>query len=76
MWGMCLFWFSVAYELQVVSYSTTSKLPSNTHHFFVWTLTGLLFTYTGCGMHNQATPELLNACITNYNKFATCSDQL
>ena len=31
----------------------------------------LLLTYSGCGMYNQATPGLLNTCVTVCNEFAS-----
>ena len=30
----------------------------------------LLFLYSLCGTYNQATPGLLNACVTVYDEFA------
>ena len=33
-------------------------------------LLGLLFTYSGCGMYNQAMPGLLNACVTVCDEFS------
>ena len=31
----------------------------------------LLFTYSGCGTYSQATPELLKACVTVCDEFAS-----
>ena len=50
---------------------TASKLCPKTHHILIWTLLVLLFMYSRCGTYSQATPELLNTCITRCDKFAS-----
>ena len=60
-----LFWFGEAYELHVrlESYGQENGPPSM-QDTRVRRLLGLLCTYSGCGTNIQATPGLLNVCVT------------
>ena len=48
-----------------------SKLFPKTQCTLARRLYGLLFTYSGHGTYSQATPRILNACITGCNKLAS-----
>ena len=56
--GIFLFWFGVAYELRLASYS--HKLSPKTLHVLGRRLLGLIFTYSGRRKYSQATPGLLS----------------
>ena len=60
-----------------MSYNWQAKaleLSPKTPHILVRILLGLLFMSSGCGTYSQATPGLLNACVTGCDEFATNSE--
>ena len=70
-WLLCYWASSFSGLVRCMSYnwraSATKRSPS-TQDALVWqlTCTWLLFTYSRCGTYSQATPGLLNTCITGY----------
>ena len=51
--------------------ATAKKRSPSMQDAHVRRLLWLLFTYSGCGTYSQATPGLLNACVTVCDEFAS-----
>ena len=60
----------VSYDWQV----TATKLSLEALCVLGRQLLGLLFTYSGRGTYGQATPRLLNSCVTDCDEFATATE--
>ena len=55
--------------------AAASKPFPKTHCVLVRTLLGFLFMYSGCGTYNQATPRLLNVCVTSCDKLLATNSE-
>ena len=66
--GIFLFWFGVAYKLRLESY-ILQTVTTDTSHSCSDT-SGASATYSGCGTYSQATPGLLNLCVTGCSEFS------
>ena len=64
-----LFRFGAAYELRLERYG--QKPSPSMQDARVCRVLWLLCTYSVCGTHSQATPGLLNACVTVCEEFAS-----
>ena len=69
--GMCLFWFGEAHKLLLVSYSFKTVSKDASHPCL--STSGVFFKYSGCGTYSQATPRLINVCVTCCNKLLATS---
>ena len=47
------------------------KIVLSTHNILTQQLLGLLSTYSRCGTYSQATPRLLNVCVTGCDEFVS-----